>query len=166
MRNWKLVFAGTVTALVLVTCVTPRGTHTGVDTFRDYGAWMQVNATPITGDETGMLGSTVHGGETGFRNVFVNSIGEPVSTGAADLPYPVGTIVVKETFRPADGQPGRLAGVTVMVKRDAGYDPDHGDWEYLNLSAGLRIRSAGALRACYECHIAATASDYIFTDRR
>jgi hypothetical protein len=44
-------------------------------------------------------------------------------------PVPVGTIVIKEKYSnyAPDTPPDAVA---VMIKREAGYDTDHGDWEY------------------------------------
>ena len=46
----------------------------------------------------------------------------------AGRPVPVGTVVVKEKhWNEVADSPSALA---VMIKREPGYDPDHGDWEY------------------------------------
>ena len=64
--------------------------------------------------------------------------------------YPVGAVVVKEKhgllYR-GDG-PGRDLrtpdGVGGMIKRPAGYDPEHGDWEYFYFEKADRIERAGS----------------------
>lgn len=149
-------------AVALVSCSTTDPNATSVSEFSGYEAWTKVNAEPITGDRTGTLGRNIHEGEAGFRDVFVNPVGQAVATGAQDGPYPVGTIVVKNSYAGDNGQIGDLSGVTVMVKRDAGYDSENGDWEYVNLSADLDVKGQGLLNGCISCHSAAADRDYIF----
>ena len=148
--------------IALVSCATADPNATTVKDFDSYESWVQVNTVPITGDATGTLGRAVHEGEAGFRDVFVNSVGEASSFGAASLPYPVGTIFVKNSYPESDGEMGDLSGVTVMVKRDAGYDPENADWEYINLSASLAINGQGTINGCISCHDVAANRDYIF----
>lgn len=151
-----------VTVTALVSCATADPNATMVTDFDTYESWLQVNTVPIAGDATGTLGRAVHEGEAGFRDVFVNAVGEAASTGAASLPYPVGTIFVKNSYPAKDGRMADLSGVTVMVKRDARYDADNGDWEYINLNASLDIRGQGTISGCISCHSVATDRDYIF----
>ena len=153
--------------LALVTCMS-MGTDpnaTQVDAFSDYSSWNKVNAEPVTGDTTGFL-EKVHGGPTGFREVFINAVGKPTSDGKVDLPYPTGTILVKETYKSDNGAKGKLKDLTIMVKRDPGYDSDNGDWEYLMVTASLRIRSQGRINMCIDCHAAGVMDAYVFTSNR
>jgi Cytochrome P460 len=84
------------------------------------------------------------------------------------IEYPVGSIVVKEK-QPAKylspSQTPRLtrarAGVGGMIKRPAGYDPDHGDWEYFYFEDPSKIES-GIISSCVNCHEGARKSDYVF----
>ncbi len=91
-----------------------------------------------------------------------------------------GTIVTKKTFAKDDnGNPTDLYVSFVMVKREAGYDPDNKDWEYMmipfddmndymtkpfgtlpNVSAANR----GKLANCISCHSGAGGSDYLFVN--
>lgn len=141
---------------------------THVSAFEDYESWHLVTEEPVTGDPTGLLNGlfAAHGGEQAFRFVYVNPVGEAVSSGDAPLPYPEGTMIVKTTFGSDNGEPGDLSDVMVMVKRESDYDPDNANWEYINLNRNLRIRRQGAIRACYDCHSVAEAADYVFTDNR
>lgn len=67
--------------------------------------------------------------------------------------FPVGAALVKEK------EPGK--GFTAMVKRPAGYDPSHGDWEYLVSEPG-RAPVSGRLSACAGCHAKASRQDHVF----
>jgi hypothetical protein len=163
----KLIIVSVLLAAVLLACASTGSDSnaTTVDAFADYTGWSKVNAATITGDTTGSLGPA-HGGRSGFREVYVNSAGKPVSDGAAGLPYPMGTIVVKETYKDAGGQKGALKDITVMVKREAGYDAINGDWEYLNVSNTLKIKAQGPIKMCINCHASAMVDDYVFTSNR
>src|SRR5262245_50971608 len=45
-------------------------------------------------------------------------------------PMPVGTVVIKEKHSDPTGRSAPSA-YGAMIKREPGYDPEHGDWEYL-----------------------------------
>ena len=134
---------------------------TAIDSFSGYTGWHRVNTSPITGDTTGALGN-VHEGSSGFREVYINSVG---SAASAPLPHPEGTMVVKESFKNDAGEKGKLTGITVMSKREAGYDPENGDWEYLNVKPNLKVSAQGRLSLCVSCH-SASDNDYVFTSSR
>ena len=133
--------------------------------FADYTSWTKVNAESITGDTTGALGKA-HEGTKGIREVYVNSAGEAVSFGNAAFPYPVGSIIVKESYKAEGGAKGGLSNSTIMIKRESGYDSENGDWEYAMLTAKGKVQSQGALGTCTGCHSAAADSDYVFTNAR
>ena len=153
-------------ALALVSCATSDGNATSVDTLSGYESWVKVNPETITGDATGTLGRNVHQGSTGFRDVYVNTSGAAVANGDSSGPFPVGSILVKNSFKDDGGQMGDLADITVMIKREAGYDPDNGDWEYMMLSDTMQVRAQGAINNCIACHTAAAANDYAFLNYR
>jgi hypothetical protein len=92
--------------------------------------------------------------------VYVNSIGAHQFTKEHPV-FPPGTILVKEKLSSADSLAPDL--LTVMVKRKAGYDPEHGDWEYLTLDgAATTITSRGKLASCQSCHDEKKSDDYVF----
>jgi hypothetical protein len=81
--------------------------------------------------------------------------------------FPIGAVVVKQKmlygYRDDDGKWIRTAatGVGGMVKRPAGYDPSHGDWEYFYFEDPKKIES-GHISSCVQCHEAAKSKDYVF----
>lgn len=86
--------------------------------------------------------------------------------------YPVGSVIVKEKLGleydlfDTDGERERktaktASGVGGMVKRPAGYDPKHGDWEYFYFEDPTKIEH-GKIASCVECHRGASATDYVF----
>jgi hypothetical protein len=156
-----------IVVFVLASCMSagsgdPNATQS--EAYATYETWKQVNTATISGDQTGVLGKA-HEGSAGFREVFVNDIGEATSAGAAALPYPTGSIIVKESYKNKAGEKGSLTSVTIMVKREMGYDPENGDWEYIMLSGSMKKQGQGALGACISCH-AAAENDFVFTDTR
>lgn len=101
---------------------------------------------------------------TKVRKFYVkNLIGElesslAVANGDADPPYPPGTLL-------------QLIPQEAMVKREVGFSPETGDWEFffLNISsAGATIAQRGKDDAenalgnnCFACHAAATGNDFV-----
>ena len=153
-----------VLSLGLVMCATTDVNKTETGAFEGYESWTKVNTETITGDTTSALGSA-HEGTMGFREVFVNTAGETVALGKASYPFPEGSILVKEAYKNSGGNKGALSNLTIMVKREAGYDPDNGDWEYLMTNAAKSIQRQGPLDMCIGCHSAASSTDFVFTKR-
>lgn len=81
--------------------------------------------------------------------------------------YPVGSVIVKQKglleYVDAARKTGPVAkhGVGGMVKREAGYDPAHGDWEYFYFDDVTKIES-GRIASCVQCHDKAKATDHVF----
>jgi len=49
-----------------------------------------------------------------------------------------------------------------MIKREPGYNPESGDWEYLVLDGGAsKIVERGKLTRCSGCHRPYKSSDFI-----
>lgn len=140
-----------------------QGEMTSVDNFVNYQSWMKVNQTTITGDETGVLGPA-HERAKGFREIYINDVGKAVAYGEVDYPYPLGTIIVKESFKAKEGEKGKLNSITIMVKREEGYDLENGNWEYVNANDELEISRQGKIGMCSGCHSAASERDFVFWD--
>ena len=81
--------------------------------------------------------------------------------------FPIGAVVVKQKqihgYTNEDGKRVYEAdtGVGGMVKRSAGYDPKHGDWEYFYFEDTKKIES-GRIASCVQCHSSAKDKDYVF----
>jgi hypothetical protein len=57
--------------------------------------------------------------------------------------------------------------LTVMIKRDPGFNPEAGDWEFLVYEGnGETITARGVLQNCMECHIRQVQSDFVFRNYR
>jgi hypothetical protein len=77
-------------------------------------------------------------------------------------PLPRGAVVVKEKY--ADGRAtGPLQEYAVMAKREAGYDPVGGDWEYAYVTLlPERKLARGRLAKCAACHVSVRERDFLF----
>ncbi len=135
-------------------------------------------AIGLTGDSFGTDATIAHNGaplttDETIRDVYTNlSEGESIR---------VGTIFTKHTF--LKGEQGRKSDLVVtfaMIKREAGYYPDGGDWEYVkmpndgtnnylqNPNGKLPTTedniNRGKIVACASCHQHPLAgSDFVFT---
>jgi hypothetical protein len=75
---------------------------------------------------------------------------------------PTGAVVAKEKYV---GVPpvGQLHGYAVMTKREAGYYPEGGDWEYEYVArVPERKETRGRLANCAACHASAKERDFLF----
>ena len=104
-------------------------------------------------------------------SIFMNDLAADAfgKTSGSVAAYPVGSIIVKEkkalgywsTTRPRDERTRANDGVGGMIKREPGYDPAHGDWEYFYFEDPDKIER-GKIGSCVGCHGGAAARDYVF----
>jgi hypothetical protein len=103
----------------------------------------------------------VHEGdhEPAFCHVYVtHDARKAMATGEG--PYPRGAVVVKAKLKHPSGGDATL--YTVMRKMPAGYDDEHGDWEYSVLDGtSKRVLARGRIESCLECHKEYAASDHV-----
>ncbi len=97
-----------------------------------------------------------------------------------------GTAIVKRNYggegvdvAAVANSPGKnLGAVTVMFKREAGYDPENKDWFYAKFKSDGSLHmnpkkmqlagkvGKGAAQGCIACHKAAPGGDYVFNHDR
>jgi|SRR5215813_10267364 len=101
-----------------------------------------------------------HGPEGKYITVYVNETGRHAMMEEATPHFPPGSIVVKEKLTtPTSATPELL---TVMFKRERGYNPDSGDWEYMVIDGtGKSVQARGKLENCQSCHVMEKDTDYI-----
>jgi hypothetical protein len=136
----------------------------GANTWSDYRSWYKANPSPHTGDPTGFLGN-VHAGNNAIREIYINSSGEAVNTGASPFPYPAGTVIVKESYRnQAEHASQESPDLTIMVKLARGASPETSDWEYIMGADGANrgTGTSGLATFCHSCHAAAAETDFSF----
>ncbi len=118
-------------------------------------------AMPLPGSRKGPAPGAQSLEDTAFISVYVNPVGRHAMMSQAKPRFPVGSIIVREKFRIRGSHQPEL--LTVMMKREPGYDPARGDWEYMVVNGGVsEIRARGALASCGGCHQQREADDYIF----
>jgi len=98
---------------------------------------------------------------------------EPAAESFKDIAdgYPVGSVIAKEKvadIAPAnfysnstDTEEEKPNAVGGMVKREPGYDPENGDWEYFYFEDPAEVYS-GRIASCVECHAGARDTDHVF----
>lgn len=79
--------------------------------------------------------------------------------GARAGKYPVGSFIVKDNHMPD----GKLDGITVMVKKPKGYDPEHGDWFWAKYTPTGKVEMAGKVQMCAACYAQVQTQDYVFS---
>jgi len=72
--------------------------------------------------------------------------------------FPAGALLVQSH---SQRHSGAQLGSFAMLKRDKGYFPTGGDWEFLVIERDGIIAASGKLEACARCH-ADAAADYVF----
>ena len=85
---------------------------------------------------------------------------------------PEGAIIVKEKLpqewqdreTKEPHQPQVPSGIGGMIKRGAGFDPEHGDWEYFYADVTTPFVH-GKLNSCADCHAKAKDDDHLFQVR-
>src|SRR5262245_61550157 len=98
-----------------------------------YKSWTVVNPQPakMSPQVSQMCASVAtpfpHGGDKYLR-VYVNDVGRDAMFQARNPRFPVGSIIVKEKLPSVDSADAEF--YTIMVKRESGYDPAHGNWQY------------------------------------
>jgi len=121
-----------------------------------YERWLKLNAEPIP---------PAKGGDPhlGTKNVYVNQIRATLApNGEQQFPYPDGSIVVKEAYRPDK----EYVGLIAIMRKSSGTDPDHNDWEFIEYTrnapdAEFREIASGGI--CWGCHARVEDIDYVFT---
>jgi Cytochrome P460 len=74
--------------------------------------------------------------------------------------FPVGTIILKEKFPTMDAKAAEL--YTGMLKREKGYNPKAGDWEFFVLTGDRNaVTARGRIDSCMDCHQQYAKSDFV-----
>lgn len=74
--------------------------------------------------------------------------------------YPEGTIILKQKFLDAEAKQTEF--FTGMRKRETGYNPDCGDWEFFTLDkTGTKVTARGKIDSCMDCHANFKETDFV-----
>lgn len=79
-------------------------------------------------------------------------------------PFDEGAVIVKEKY--VNGAEGlELVAIAMMIKREPGFAPAQGDWDYAYYEPQLgTIQTQEQSTYCSGCHSGASATDYVFVD--
>ena len=92
--------------------------------------------------------------------VYVNDIGRAAMMEQKLPHFPQGSIIVKEKLTTIESTAPEL--LTVMRKREAGYDSSSGDWEYMVFDGSTKVlQASGKLKKCQACHLLEKSTDYV-----
>ena len=94
--------------------------------------------------------------------VYVNPIGRTAMFTKDSPAFPQGSVIIKQkNGRFAESNTTLL--YTVMRKREPGYNPAVGDWEFSVVNAnGSTIEASGKLDNCQGCHVKKPDSNFVF----
>lgn len=131
-----------------------------------YRTWTLVNPAPVMMDPAvaalcaAPLSRPANPHQNKFISVYVNEAGREAMMTRLAPEFPQGSLIVKEKLSSKESQSPEL--LTAMFKREKGYNPKSGDWEYLLLDgAASKIIERGRLASCASCHAAYSSTDYV-----
>lgn len=95
--------------------------------------------------------------------LFANPEAEKALKDDPKATLPVGGTIVKEKLDDSV-KAAKLLAYGAMIKREPGYDPEHGDWEYVyaDLSGAKPKIERGKIATCIQCHSIAKDRDYLY----
>jgi len=149
-----------------VTIDTPRAP---AELIAGYRQWTRVNPKPqmVVAQNSALCAipmavaapGSPHGPDK-YITVYVNEIGRHAMMEEKTPQFPQGSVIVKEKLTTAKSATPEM--LTVMVKREAGYNPDSGDWEYMVFDgSGKTVQARGKLENCQACHRMDQDTDYV-----
>ena len=134
-----------------------------------YRRWTRVNPVPVLMQSAvAALCADIRQLRTDHENphrdkyitVYVNDTGRQAMIEEKAPRFPLNTVIVKEKLTNKDSSVPEL--LTVMIKRETGYDAQNGDWEYMVLDGSAKtVQASGKLPACQSCHMMAKSTDYV-----
>lgn len=106
-----------------------------------------------------------HGGELYLLD-WLNPSAEAGFAANGATPFAVGAAIVKEKLVRTGEGTYELHALGLMIKREAGFDPSHGDWQfgYWNAADGMGAGAAENAH-CGDCH-AGAGTDFVFMDNQ
>jgi hypothetical protein len=96
-----------------------------------------------------------------FITVYVNAVGRSAMFQKESPVFPIGSVIVKHKQDRTNDHTTLL--YTIMRKREPGYNPSVGDWEFIVVNAGgTKVEASGKIENCQGCHLKKTSSDFVF----
>jgi hypothetical protein len=136
----------------------------------DYRTWKAINKEPIEIPEARFsLCESSYGPQDpdpnglhagGFVNVYVNDLGRATFLNVNSPRFASGSVIVKEKLRTKDATDP--LGLGVMIKRQAGYAPGSGDWDFIFVDYTDDNGREVSAPNCVKCHKQMAKHDYVF----
>jgi len=97
-----------------------------------------------------------------YITVYVNNTGREAMFAKESQTFPQGSVIVKEKIgHRIEGSKPLL--YTIMRKREPGYNPNLGDWEFAVVGPnGKDVQGIGKLENCQNCHRTKRVSDFVY----
>jgi len=159
MLGWAVIRTGATTHDSV-------GSDSDVASLAKYREWTLVNPTPQVMDPIAAVSClspiSARGGPhtNKYVSVYVNSIGKDAMMTMVSSKFPIGSMIVKEKLARQDSEKPEL--LTAMIKREVGYYPQGGDWEYLLINGtATEVQERGKLDYCAGCHAPYKGDDFV-----
>jgi hypothetical protein len=95
--------------------------------------------------------------------VYVNNAGRTAMFTKESPSFPPGSVIVKQKVGRGLDERNKTLLYTIMRKREAGYNPTVGDWEFNVVNAdGSTVEASGKIENCQGCHMKKASSDFVF----
>lgn len=131
-----------------------------------YRQWTLVNPTPVLMDPASAQACAVFINQKfnphsrKYVSVYVNRKGYSAMMTQLHPHFPEGSIIVKEKLSDKLSQTPEL--LTVMIKREEGYNPKSRNWEYLVLDGSAsRVLEQAKSSTCDGCHNSYAKTDFV-----
>jgi hypothetical protein len=103
----------------------------------------------------------LHGDSSSFGLVYANELASKAYSASPIKPFPVGSILIREKLATRFAEKPQM--LTVMIKREKGFNPEGGDWSFLTIDgAATKVKQRKKKGDCLECHQSASARDFVF----
>lgn len=149
----------------------PTPTVSGREFVDGYRGWTRVNPEPVvmpanqaqlcavpTAKQSELEETNPHTKK--FITVFVNDTGKETMMEKLEGVFPQGSVIVKEKLAQKNNSLPEL--LTVMIKREPGYNPQYGDWEWMVVDgSATSVLARGKLTTCGGCHETYKGGDYV-----
>jgi hypothetical protein len=112
----------------------------------DLSDYEEVRACRVPGEHSGLGAFSVWGNEAAVA-AFDAIWSDPPTRDT----LPAGAIVVKAAYAGDECQDEALDH-WVAMKKEPGFDPDHGDWRWQEVDSDGRVLSDGKTQSCIDCH--------------
>lgn len=184
MNSWssiRFAIPGLLLALIAACVVVEADKDDAISSYR---TWTKVNDSPIYLEPyismlcvpTPPKWSAKNPHVPKYFTVYVNDIGKEAMLSKENLKFPVGSIIVKEKVAPTmslkdannDTKETTPASfdkpelLTVMIKRDKGFNPECGDWEFRTANADGTYHVGKKVDHCISCHVSKPDNDFTF----